>query len=61
MSILINQEIWVTGEGLEIKVCDMGPEHVRATLNMILRRQRLQRELMEKTTQELQRAVQYGV
>ncbi len=37
-------EIWKTQDGREIKVSEMTEDHVRAVLNMLLRKKRLREE-----------------
>jgi hypothetical protein len=38
-------ETWRTRDGRVVRVCDMTEDHVRATLNMILRNRRRRMEL----------------
>jgi hypothetical protein len=40
-----HDEIWRTRDGRQIRVCDMDDDHVRSTLNMLLRNRRRRAEL----------------
>lgn len=45
LGVAVYDEVWRTQDGRELRVCDMSDDHVRATLNMLLRNRRKRREL----------------
>ena len=40
-----NTEVWTKRNGEKIRVCDMDEDHVRAALNMVIRRSRRRQEI----------------